>query len=199
MRLSSSIARGFLTNQHCRYPLIDTLERRQQPPSRRAPNPSSSGQRDRKWKALSTVSGRVQVLLHQSTIASHSRYRSKCAAGCALIRDRQLKPPSELERVVTPGAGRKGEERGRWRGRRRVARTLVPLVLLLSVDVDAARWRERQLGVDGFEAWRLFAKRGSGASVEQGGEGGWRGYPDWKSRWNFGRRLVAIGLATWNN
>lgn len=52
-------------------------------------------------------------------------------------------------------------------GRGRVAgrKTLVPLVLLLSVDVDAARWRERQLGVDGFAAWRVFAKRG--ASVEQ--------------------------------
>lgn len=64
------------------------------------------------------------MLLHQSTIASCSRYRSKCAAGCALIRGRQLKPPSELERVVTPEAGRGGKE-GR-RGRRRDAKRLSP-------------------------------------------------------------------------
>lgn len=116
----------------------------------------SSGQRGPKWKALSTLSGRVQVLLHQSTIASRSCYRSKCAAGCALIRGRQPKPPSELERAVT-GTGR------RVAGRK----TLVPPVLLLSVDVDAARWRERQLGGStGFAAWRLFAKWGSGASVK---------------------------------
>lgn len=112
-------------------PPLSTLECRQLSPIRHP----SSGQRGPKWKALSTLSGRVQVLLHQSTIASRSCYRSKCAAGCALIRGRQPKPPSELERAVT-GTGRGVAGR----------KTLVPPVLLLSVDVDAARWRERQLG-----------------------------------------------------
>lgn len=192
MIIDIGTAGGFLTNQHCRCSVVDTRASPVSLPY--GTNPSSSGQRGPKWKALSTLSDRVQVLLYQSTIASRSRCRSKCAAGCALIRGRQLKPPSELERVVISGAerGKKGagESDGTqnacppgsvtlcWRGRCSLTRTSIG--------------GRRVCSVTGVCETRCLSGTWTGWE-EEGVD------PDWKSWWNFGWRMVAIGLAMRNN